>query len=607
MEIENLHGGVDGSEDKMGTLVELVHISKHGTPEQFRLDEDGGVTGLSSFEDLLEIINPLGRWNVTTLFFCSMACALLPLQALSYQFLGSTPEHWCHVKPLAESNWTRKQMVDLAIPLYSSDPNEKSCKFYNYNYSKAVEIGYEAAMENRKSISIGDGSPIYCPSRDFNTSHYKFTLVAEWDLVCERRALYSTTQSTTHIGILLGDLFFSCLMDKFGRRPVVLFCSVASLISGLGAAASPSFIIYIILKTAVTFFMMGITTGCFVHVIEMCTSSQRSSVGTTGTLPWSLGFMLVPGIACLVKPWRWLQVAYTLPLLFTSSYYWIMTESPRWLISHGRYREAVEILSRAAKVNGRAFPPSDAVIVSMKNISPPRKPTTEAKTFHPVVGHLRHLMVLLLRKEYRKKILISYFCWFASCMVYYGISLNSTNLSTDPYLYVVLGCVVELPTYFIAWFCISHLGRKLSLIICYLVSSAAVCGIAIILATLETVPFSLLMFLCLSGKIAIITSFVICFVYTSELFPTRYRPLAMGQSNVMARVGSITAPYINDILGTEILWAPSAMFAVISAIAAFLCPLLPETRGSIMAENVENKKEREDDNNIILLQRPVSV
>ncbi|KAG7168088.1 putative Organic cation transporter protein-like 29, partial [Homarus americanus] len=39
-----------------------------------------------------------------------------PFQAISYQFLGATPNYWCHVVPLVDANWTNEEILDFAIP-----------------------------------------------------------------------------------------------------------------------------------------------------------------------------------------------------------------------------------------------------------------------------------------------------------------------------------------------------------------------------------------------------------------------------------------------------------------------------------------------------------
>ena len=45
-----------------------------------------------------------------------------------------------------------------------------------------------------------------------------------------------------------------------------------------------------------------------------------------------------------------------LPLLLLVGLYWVVPESVRWLLSHGRVEEAKEIIERAARENNKKVP-----------------------------------------------------------------------------------------------------------------------------------------------------------------------------------------------------------------------------------------------------------
>lgn len=46
----------------------------------------------------------------------------------------------------------------------------------------------------------------------------------------------------------------------------------------------------------------------------------------------------------------------------------VFPESPRWLILHGRYQDALNILKNAASVNRRILPPDHVLLATMENI-----------------------------------------------------------------------------------------------------------------------------------------------------------------------------------------------------------------------------------------------
>ncbi|KAG7155473.1 Solute carrier family 22 member 15-like 2 [Homarus americanus] len=189
-----------------------------------------------------------------------------------------------------------------------------------------------------------------------------------------------------------------------------------------------------------------------------------------------------------------------------------------------------------------------------------------------------------LTEELRRRMLILVVCWLVVSMVYYGLALSATNLSADPYLYIFLGGVTEIPSYLIMWLCFLYLGRRSTLAALYLL--CAVClsiNVLLVVSTYQT-PVGAKIFLSLLGKIGIAAAFHLLYIYTAELFPTECRSVALGECNFIGRIGSITSPYINDIMGEFSSWSPAALFAGTSLVGAVLCLFLPETRGRVLQE-----------------------
>lgn len=100
--------------------------------------------------------------------------------------------------------------------------------------------------------------------------------------------------------------------------------------------------------------MMGATVGgtilcTYVLLIELCGKSFRPYLVGLFEISFITGYMALPIIAYFVREWRYLQLVTSLPWVFVISYYWLLPESPRWLISVGKKKEAIEILTYIAK------------------------------------------------------------------------------------------------------------------------------------------------------------------------------------------------------------------------------------------------------------------
>ncbi|KAG7153823.1 Organic cation transporter protein-like 14 [Homarus americanus] len=474
----------------------------------------------------------------------------------------------------------------------------------NYNYTAAALLGYEATMKDPSVVQHGNTTSIIkCSARDFNHSQYSSTVVTEsfhscvsffgrawvqqWDLVCERRVLYSTTQAVMQGGKIVAYPIFGYLIDALGRRPIVLVCVVINILAGFLVAASPTVEVYILLKLIVSATDAGTYLGIFVFVMETCATKYRAAVGCLVGIPWAIGYMITPGIAYLVRPWR------------------LLPKSPRWLITEGRFEEALKIMTKIAKVNRKPLPSDPVVLAAMENIvkqgsreEEEDQTDREATIMSRFLAVIKQVVILLTIRQLRLRTLVVFFCWFAASMVYYGIALNATNLSTDPYLYIFLGGLLEVPSYLILWPALVYIGRKKSLVALYLIGAVCIFAVMAIMLVYPGGEQVAKVFFSQSGKVAISAAFQVVWMYTAELFPTKYRSLAVGEASFCARLGSISSPYINDILGGYTVWAPAALFGTVSLISAVLSLFLPETRHCTLPESNDlfsKKKDKEAD------------
>ncbi|KAK3895945.1 hypothetical protein Pcinc_000329 [Petrolisthes cinctipes] len=208
-----------------------------------------------------------------------------------------------------------------------------------------------------------------------------------------------------------------------------------------------------------------------------------------------------------------------------------------------------------------------------------------------VVAVVRKAFLLLITPKVRQKACIVFFLWLATSIIYYGVSLNSYNLSTNLYMYTFLSGLLEIPAYLLLWLASTTLGRKRTLMCLYLTCSVSISVLTALIMLLEEVPSWAKMVLSLSGKMAITAAYGLVWYYSTELFSTKYRSRVMGEANMFARLGSSCSPYINDIFGEVMVWGPSAVFSLATLAAAFIVTLLPETKNKIMAQGIDDQPE----------------
>ncbi|KAK3895949.1 hypothetical protein Pcinc_000333 [Petrolisthes cinctipes] len=120
-----------------------------------------------------------------------------------------------------------------------------------------------------------------------------------------------------------------------------------------------------------------------------------------------------------------------------------------------------------------------------------------------VLAVVRKVFLLLITPKVRQKACIVFFLWGATSIIYYGVSLNSYNLSTNLYMYTFLSGLLEIPAYLLLWLASTTLGRKRTLMCLYLSCSVSISVLTALIMLLEEVPSWAKMVLSLSGKMAI--------------------------------------------------------------------------------------------------------
>ncbi|VDM18148.1 unnamed protein product, partial [Wuchereria bancrofti] len=131
----------------------------------------------------------------------------------------------------------------------------------------------------------------------------------------------------------------------------------------------------------------------------------------------------------------------------------IVPESPRWLVSVGRYAEAKSIIKRLAKINGRNEVDVDELMIKFTANS-------SNLTAH---SNKYNLIDLFRTPNLRKKTILITFIWFVNAVIYNCLTYNISNLPVNDFLSFIINGAVELPAYFLIWPLLDAIGRRWSL------------------------------------------------------------------------------------------------------------------------------------------------
>lgn len=278
----------------------------------------------------------------------------------------------------------------------------------------------------------------------------------------------------------------------------------------------------------------------YVMAIEFAGPKKRVFSGTLISVMYSFSQVLTGIVAMFFHNFRVFLRLLFVPNLLVLTFFWLMPESVRWLLTKGKIGQAREILMRAAKINGVELSENYKEILYEKNESviETDNTNTETSTNNKISEHgINSYKIAFQSGTLVLRLANCLFCWFANSFIYYGLTVNSVTLAGNKYMNYIYVNLVEVPAVLLASYLMEKVGRKRVLCTCLLTS-----GIACV-AT-EFIPpdghiVRLIMFVI--GKCGVTISFTVIYVFSSELFPTVVRHSFMNACSTAGGMGSIIA------------------------------------------------------------------
>ncbi|XP_057629537.1 solute carrier family 22 member 21-like [Chionomys nivalis] len=512
---------------------------------------------MSAYDDLTAF---LGEWGTfQRLIFFLLSASIIPngFTGLSAVFLTAIPEHRCRVPDTVNlsSAWRNH-----SIPLETKDGRQvpQKCRRYRLatiaNFSAlGLEPGLDVDLEQLEQESCLDGW-------EYNKDIFLSTIVTEWNLVCNNDWKGPLTTSFFYVGVLLGSFISGQLSDRFGRKTVLFWTMAMHTGFSFLQVFSVNFEMFTALYTLVGMGHISNYVAAFVLGTEILSKSIRIIFATLGVcIFFAFGFMVLPLFAYFIRDWRMLLLAITLPGVLCGLLWWCIPESPRWLVSQGRIKEAEVIIRRAAKINGIVAPspifdPNELQDVSSK------KP------------HKHHIYDLIRTRNIRILTIMSIILWLTISVGYFGLSLDTPNLNGNIYLNGFLLAAVEVPAYVLAWLLLQHVTRR------YSMAGSLFLGGSVLLL-LQLVPSDLIYLsttLVMVGKFGITSAYSMVYVYTAELYPTVVRNMGVGVSSTASRLGSILSPYF-VYLGAYNRHLPYILMGSLTILTAVITLFFPES------------------------------
>ncbi|KAH9381330.1 hypothetical protein HPB48_011758 [Haemaphysalis longicornis] len=273
-----------------------------------------------------------GPFQIRVLLITMLCGGVYSIEMKNFHLTTHVMDHWCR-RPEPFYNMSPAEWKALAIPL---DPSG--------NYSRCTV---------REPPDGGTRARVVpCTHREFDLSEYGENMVSAWNLVCERRWL-KTLSDAVHIATAMVVLpLAGALADRIGRY-VVCFVSLTSLLMTLVASSFvANFLQYAVTRSVALASSYNLVI-LLVLLYEVTTPPRRllyctlaASLAAVLELPFFFAVKLLR-----LNPLTSHLVLAVLALALVGSFY-VLEESPLWLVAAHKEDEAELVVLRVAAVNG---------------------------------------------------------------------------------------------------------------------------------------------------------------------------------------------------------------------------------------------------------------
>ncbi|XP_069879445.1 solute carrier family 22 member 7 isoform X1 [Dipodomys merriami] len=522
------------------------------------------------FEELLDKVGGFGPFQLRNLLLLALPRVLLPLHFLLPVFLSTTPAHHCAL-PQAPANFSHQDAwLEAHLPREPDGTFSSCLQFASPWVLPNTTLG--GLMQSPGDLESQPSTVPCSQGWEYDRSEFSSTIATEWDLVCEQKGLSKLTSTFFFVGVLVGAVLFGYLSDRFGRRRLLLVAYASSLVLSLVSAASVSYVMFVITRTLTGSALAGFTIIVLPLELEWLDVEHRVVAGVLSTIFWSGGVLLLALVGYLIRDWRWLLLAATLPCVPGILSIWWVPESARWLLTQGRVEEARGYLLRCARLNGQSVGEDELSQEALNKVAEGERVVQRPSYLDLFrTPRLRHISLCCV------------VVWFGVNVSYYGLTLDLSGLGLDVYQTQLLFGAVELPSKLLVYLCVRRAGRRLTL-------SGMLLGAALTYGVRLLVPSGTRAWttaLAVVGKMFSEAAFTTAYLFTSELYPTVLRQTGLGLASLVGRLGGSLAP-LTALLDGVWLLLPKLVYGGIALLAGCIALLLPETRKAQLPETIQD-------------------
>ncbi|KAF5284076.1 hypothetical protein FQA39_LY17125 [Lamprigera yunnana] len=419
-------------------------------------------------------------------------------------------------------------------------PTELLCKPQAKGYNKPF-FDYASCFLQRKE-KVKDR--IQNSANDCDKSAIHTSVLHEWNLLDKKEEFSNWLQILITTGTGIGSALFGRIADLYGRHQTIVLLIVLQSFCGIILVVQSSYVGFLSLNMIGSIFIGGLSVSAWVMGIEVISKSFRTYFSAFYNIIFGLTCIIFAELGCYLIRWREFQLVLAAISILYLSYFWLLSESPRWLVVNDRRNEAIRVLKNAAS-------PSDinqSTVDEMCNVY--KEETVSA-------------FDVFTNPQLTPRTIILSSLWLILGLLWKGLFQFVGKDFNNPYDFALIQGVFVLCAAVLCALMGYSCGRNLQCSVGVFFTAICYFAIYTISDSWSNFILSQLGFLCLSVTIPSL------WVFTSELYPTNLRCTGVGFTVMFFQVGIILAPIITFL--TTLTWLlPFLLFAMLVVLYCYL-------------------------------------
>lgn len=390
-------------------------------------------------------------------------------------------------------------------------------------------------------------------------------LQEEWRL---SPVYFSVLPSVTGVANIIGGFFYGYLSDTFGRVWPFALCAFNIAVCSFASAFSPNFLTFVALRFATSLGMTACLALLYPVLVEFLPIKNRGKALIALYLVQAVTTCMTGGLAWWLIPtyhrygWRYLTLATSFPAFVTVAYRLVFhVESPRFLISKGRFTEARRVFDKMARWNRKNlddYLPRELEFCKLVETEP--QEPSRGKLSQTLHNFLHIFKPVYLRTTIALMIINT-----TNAGTFWGVSLFLPSLlhkiTPNSYFIAFMGYLGQIPGILLMLIIVEWrgVGRLNSLRFYTVLTVIFLLLFGLYQNEAATPVFTIMIYFSMIPLSALVMT------YSSESYPTTFRALALNLFNNLGAFVNIFTPFVGGY-STELFRQRPWLFSVVWAV-----------------------------------------